>query len=503
MKNLRLPHLPVAALAILLAAPALAISPEIWVIAEGSSEILIVDDLADTPATIESVPLPSPAGEAPYGIAFATLADQPGAFAFVTQGSRLIVFDVAGRAPIFELDVAMFAGFDSVQLRGLAAGLPEPFAPGPDLVSTLHVAANVRGAPGVPLEPWYFVFDQAVLVGLNPVGTLLLSEGPLPFPQNPPPQGALDAMEVAVSGIERGRDLQRAWYTVREVGTPRLVVAEIGAEPNGAFVPRSLFEAPAGAGAAIPSSVHPATPHSTEATIVPLPGENRFVDLNSGRGCPSAQLPRASVITGPGFSTYSIWSTLIDPGGPDRVQLSDLQSCEVAPPVAVGENPVALETRGRIYWEELYVANRDSDTLSIVFESNPTVAETIPLDTVVGPSCDKCPRSLAVVERPETVCRAIELEPEFVRPDEFIHRFERRGCLPGVGISLWCRCLEADDADCPQDCPKVDSGAARGDGDAFSEVDVADPDNEMLTRDGTGASTETQTQPKDGGPPPP
>ena len=153
------------ALGVLALSPAaFSIPPEVWVVNEASRDISIIDDLADTPATIETVSLGGPGDPPPYGIAFSTVVGATGDHVFVSQGGDLKVLDFDTRTLASTFDMASESGYFDVVLKGLDSARPERYPDVASLANYLHAAAEVRPGPGDPFEPWFFVLDQAVSV---------------------------------------------------------------------------------------------------------------------------------------------------------------------------------------------------------------------------------------------------------------------------------------------------------------------------------------------------
>ena len=184
------------------ASPAWAQLREVWVVNEESRDISIVDDPADTPATIETISLGGAAAVSPYGIAFST---------FPIASSRNFL-SPPSRA-FWWLEGAFVDAARPDRFLN-ASGLPE-------LRNYLHIAADVRPAAGDPFQPWFIVVDQAALAGLV-ARPIVVAHGPLSV--NPPDDG-LEAMEVRVLGAPAGDSTQRAWYSFRDPGDPPSVGA--------------------------------------------------------------------------------------------------------------------------------------------------------------------------------------------------------------------------------------------------------------------------------------
>lgn len=477
----------------------LALPPELWVVNEGSWEISIIDDIADTPATIETISLGGAPDPAPYGIAFSTLEAQPGAHAFVSQGHFVRVIEQATRAIVATCDVATWIGAAEVTLKGMDAARPERFEdpPGPRVTrSYLHVAANVRPTAADDVVPWFLVLDQFILTDIaDPCRNAVVADGPL----FPPGTGVVDAMEVHVLGSPAGERTQRAWYSFREPTDPPALSARLvtsGPALGSPWETLELVTIPAPAGGPSPDSVHPGAPHSRELPLLPVGSDGDLLRLDTQERCSLGDTPRAVAVAGPGLGSYTIWTAKLNPAGPpDLLQQSTWDLCSLEPPLAVGRNPVDVEILGRVEWHEVYVANHDSDEVSVVQASDPTTVIQIPLRDGGG-DCVKCPRSLAVQETPISICRAVDLELELINEKtEILHSWNGVGCAGNPSFKLWCTCLAVDPADCPVDCPKHCSGGGGGrPGDIWCEVDVIAGSGNQGGTTTTSAGGEGETQ---------
>ena len=421
----------------------------------------------------------------------------PGRFAFVSQGSTMRAIDFITLLLVNDVDLRVVTGFNRVQLRGIDAARPDFIEIGPadfELRSYLHVIADVELTPGDGLQPWYFVLDQEILANLAP-GNPIVAEGPLLVPDVP----NTEAMEVTVLGGVKGPAIQRAWYTMRNnnVSPPRIVAVEIGLGRQLGFstqIQTRVFESPGGN--PFPLNVRIGAPHSRELSLLPLFDEQRLLDLNSNRECPTAPgfLPIGASVTGPGLCSYEIWTLLQEQvSGDNFVQRSRFVDCDQGAPVPIGDDPVDLTTRGRVNGVELYVANRASDTVTVIQSSNPNFPISINL-APPSANCQRCPRSLAVQERPETICRAVQQQVELINGGaDLQYTWETLGCLPGVPFSVWCKCDDA--SDCDSVC--LPSGGAARTGELWEEVDIVNAGNQSTTTRDSSGTQQSNIEPKD------
>jgi len=502
---LRLPSGTVAAggglvllLSLLTLTPSFAQQREVWVVNEESRDISIIDAPDDVPATIETISLGGAADPRPYGIAFSTFAAAPGSHAFVSQGRAVKVIDVGTRNVDSVVDVEALLGRPEVILRGMDSARPDRFdhpSGSQVLRYYLHIAADVRPMAGAPLEPWFIVLDQESLAGLSPAPALV-ADGPLTASGIP----SLEAMEVRVLGAPAGGAVQRAWYSYRDTSSPPAIGAARVVSGSATFAPWNVDTrrlTPLAAGDVVPGSIHPGAPHSRELPLIPEGPAGTVRHLDSTDRCTFNGVPRAVSVTGPGLASFDVWVAVLDPTGPDTVQLGNWETCEAFASVAVGGNPVDMDTLGRVEWQELYVASRDSDTVSIIGETDPSTANVIELSPLPTPPCTKCPRSIAVVESPGTVCRAVRLEAELLEPlDDVFYTWDGVGCEEQTSFKLWCRCLSTNLDECPADCVAgCTASPLRQTGEVWCEVDAVESEGgDQGGSKTTGGSGQAKTQ---------
>jgi hypothetical protein len=464
------------AVSLLAAAPALAQQREVWVVNEQSLDISIIDSPGDVPSTIETISLGTGTDPAPYGIAFSTFATDPGSHAFVTQGPFVKVIDVATRGIVSTVNLATLLGRPDVIARGADSARPDRFidAGGSETVRYyLHIAADVRPAAGMSLEPWFIVLNQEALAGLT-TAPALVDDGRLTLTGA---TGNHEAMEVRVLGAPAGDAVQRAWYSYRVNGSPPSLGAARVISGGAVTDPWTVDARRLTTGlATVPDSIHPGAPHSRELPLLPEGSAGTVRHLDSEDRCTFDGMPRAVSVTGPGLASFDVWTAIVDPLGPDTVELGNWETCEAFASVVVGENPVDMDTLGRVEWQELYVASRETDSVSIIDESDPTTANVIQLTPTPTPPCVKCPRSIAVVESPGTVCRAVNLDATPVDPvDDVFYTWDGLGCQEQTSFKVWCRCLSPSLDACPVDCvANCPPSLGRQTGEVWCEVDVVE-----------------------------
>ncbi|ANM29883.1 hypothetical protein ABI59_10310 [Acidobacteria bacterium Mor1] len=489
------------------AVPSWAIPPDVWVVNDQSKDVEVIRMLAPPMST--TVSLGGPGDPAPYGVAFSTLPAFPGTHAFISQGTGIKVFDadMPGMPPVvFDLFSSLSIPVDAMELRGIETSLPDPFVGPPAPVGLLHVTAQVRRDPGGFGEPWFIVLDQRALLGLIPPAQLVVDDGPL----LPSSTAGYEAMEVHVMGVAfevvqpagprivRG---QRAWYTYARPGTaPELVAARVvgGEALSDPWTVDQRFVETYPSGTVLPNSVRVGAPHERDLPLLPsrdsagTPG-GHLTDLDTGTTCPVGDIPRALVVTGPGFGSYDIWVLERDlaGGANDWLRRVAWDDCSAEPRIAVGLNPIDIDSRSRVDWQELYIANRASDSVTVVQDGNPPTATTLPLPGGGGGGvCVRCPRSIAVRERPETICRAVNHQMSLINGGaDLRHTWDGLGCGNTVGYTIWCRCLESNFNDCSPDCV-ANCPPQEADVLPWCEIDSVDNDNEYTTSEGGSTGKE-------------
>lgn len=489
-------------------AAAQAISPEVWVVNDVSRDISIVDDLGDTPGTIETVSLGGALDPLPYGIAFSTIVGSPGDFAFVTQGPDVKAIPAEPpRTPVVS-DVAAWLGEAraDVRLRGVDTALPERLDDGSPtgiLVYRLHVTAEVRPGGAGDWEPWWIVLDQPSLIAgsfaLVASGPLLEGGAPVPVP--------IAAMEATALATPDGSHPQRVWHTWQEPAGAPVLHADLVVRADAPYVPTSpgmpdphwsvadrvTRQLPNGG--ELPEGIGVGGAFSRELVLLPTGSDGEAQSLSGAGTCSFGDVLGNVLVAGPGFPNFQIFALKPEPGVAGTVELRRWTNCNLEEVFVVGVQPIDIDTRGRIRWHEAYVANRGSDSVTILGEGNPpAVIGTVEL-APPGPGCDKCPRSIAVRERAETICRAQEHTLTLVNFDQDVrHVWTGLGCDANVGFKLWCRCIPGAAMDCPPACQNVCPYDPNLDmGDNWCEVDVNPGDSEVVVEDEGSSQSETTT----------
>lgn len=484
-----------AALAFVALATAPVLPGEVWVVNSGDATVSVIDEdqlRGDFPV---------PGNGLAFGLAFSTFVGAPGEFAFVSRGSDIHVVDVdsaSGPLPltpsISTVSIASELGIpvDDLRIRGLEAALTDHFvgngscgAPGVT-VPRAYLHAAVEQFDGADWIPRYLVLDQEALAGFGTcdvvvaVGNLLLA----------PPPDPVDVLRVEVLGTRAGF-VQRAWYTLRERSSPeRLRAVLVGSTENeGAFSVAERLIRIAQAGESIPDAVQVGAPHATELAMLPRGASGLLEDLGTGETCALGGNVRSVEIAGPGRNSYGMLVAKGAPGVAGTLEIRARTDCDLRGVAQVGVDPVDVDVDGQIAWRLAYVANRESDSVTVVPENDPAFGASDVELAQPGAICSKCPVSLAVRETPQSVCRAVRLELDLLGQD-VLYTWERRGCATGTQVRRWCRC----DADFLDDCPPECNAACpveplSGDWCEWDPVDAADENDTSQNSGGSNSST--------------
>jgi hypothetical protein len=196
----------------------------------------------------------------------------------------------------------------------------------------------------------------------------------------------------------------------------------------------------------VPDSVTAAAPFSRELPGLVLGPAGRLVNLDTGGFCDIGGIPRSLAITGVGPRSFNVLVVdAIGPGVPGMLHAVDGQTCDKQS-LPLGVDPVDIAMLGPIEWQKAFIANRTSDSVSVV-RNNGTQA-TIPLDALPGP-CARCPRSVTVNFTRETACTVERLMVARSADGEDTElTWEPVGCDPGIEYLVWCVC-EAGAGECP------------------------------------------------------
>jgi hypothetical protein len=439
------------------AAGPVAASPEVWVVNELSRDVSII--ASDTEVVSGTVSL-ADRPEQPYGIAFSAVPGHVGQYAFVTQGSFIRVIDTTSRTVVRTVNISTFLGQPAV-LKGCYAARPRDFVDTggmPVLRTYLHVAAQVQPATG-PTEIWFIVLDQEALA-ISPPGTPpIVGAGAM---QVAGAGAILEAMDVTVLNTPFGPHFERAWYTFREVSPAPTIYAALVATPRLVGSAWSVVRTraqPFTGGTPLPDAIALDVPYSRNLPLLPLGPLGRLLNLDTESFCDIGGVLRNGIVLGPGPGSFTVLAAdRVADGVAGVLRLVDLQTCGVQT-FPVGVDPVDVVTLSSIDWTKAFVANRTSDSVTVV-RSDGTQA-TIALDMLPGP-CTRCPRSIMRNFVVALACTVTDFRiAEAPNGLDLLLSWTPVGCEAGVSFRVSCVCK--DSPDCPPGCISLAAAAGGAD----------------------------------------
>lgn len=391
---------------------------EAWVVASGSRQLIVIR--TSDKSIVETIALGSLASPAPQGITFSTVPGHVGRYAYVTQGSQLRVIDAVTRLPRADLTIDLAAVLGRpVTLRGLDAAKARDLDPGPLVrnVSLLHIAADVQPAGGGLARPWFIVLIQERVLGLE-AGVKLVQADSLGVT----PAGAtVESMKVTAVNTEYGPNFQRAWYTYRILplaltfsGSPDsnpggVKAVEIGAPQSIAPLWQPVKESSYNTGTAIPPvGVNVGMPFDRELPVIADPLSDTVTNLQTGGSCNIPGNVTSLKLSGPAPAYRYFALDTGTPGGNGGLTQFNGRTCAVTDTTTLKKAPIDIEVLGVMKWSEVWVANKDSDVVSVVTRS-PSGVINIGLPEVIGVPCVECPVDVAFQETEATSCLADNL----------------------------------------------------------------------------------------------
>ena len=363
----------------------------------------------------------------------------------MTQGPFLRVLDATTHMVTATIDMESelaLGVMESLALKGVAAARVQTFTSGTE--AFLYIAAN-RDFGGGDVRPYYLVLDQEVLVT---TGTgAVVQHGELSI------TGA-EALDVSVNSAPHpvvAGAFQSAWFTARntassEIHARLLFVDSIGATWN---VDDDLFTFTA---TSPPDPLTIGTSPAAELSVMPLASIGDLADLAfDGADNPAPQqfcqnltgVQQAVEVNGPFSGGYTIFAVDNLNDQVNVIQETDIDvggmTCATTQ-VAVGIDPVAIDSIGQEFTTKIFVANQGSNDVSQFV--NPADNPEISLLGGTGP------RDIAVQTTASTSCSV-----ENVQIVSGTVSWDTAGCDPSEIFFVWCQCNEAIPEDCPQDCP--------------------------------------------------
>jgi hypothetical protein len=421
--------------------------PEVWVLGEKSGEVWRIDPSLFTVKGSFFVGDPDLDGtiEAPRDLAFSTLPSAMGTHAFVVQERYLTVIDVATRTVVgTPHDIAVLLDVGHIDLEGCAPSVPRSFrdvAGGEVLRTYLHLAGTLGTG-----EAYFVVLDQAPLVA----GTISAPAG----------DGALasgaEALDVTVLETPSGPRHQRAWYSVRRSGAASdevlVFLVATGDQDAGTWQVEDSRSWTLPMGQPAPQHLRLGAPRGRELPVLPLGGLGRLENLDTGDFCDTGGNLVAATVTGVGPDAYAVHA--LDPAS-DRILAIDPTNCQSSP-FTTGANPVDLVPDGLCQWQQVFSANRDDDSITVLRFDETSEDLTLPGG---GQPCVICP---VAIGKTQTIACAIEeilvtaFDEDGDDTKDDVHlEWEPVGCpqLPvPAEYKVLCQCADEASVDCPCYC---------------------------------------------------
>jgi uncharacterized repeat protein (TIGR01451 family) len=226
-----------------------------------------------------------------------------------------------------------------------------------------------------------------------------------------------------------------------------------------------------------------------ELVLFPEGRKGTFRDLTTGSelecqvAAANTREIRSISTTGPGKGQYKVLAVAADvlPAANGEVYEVDLADCTSTLRETVQIRPTDADGMGRVFLQKLYVTNQGSNSVSVIPEDELLNTETIPnvVDTSVTARVQKRPPTACNIENVRLIskercdtdpgclpgipdccvfdsasCTPGELAlcpPEENVPRHFV-KWDPVGCEDDASYAVWCQCLEADPADCPDNC---------------------------------------------------
>ncbi len=451
---------------------------EVWVVNGGKFGIQVIDGVAEQ--VVAAIPLDD-VTDPPRCVAFSSVPGSAGAFAFVSQGPLIRVIDTAQRAVSHDVDVSALLG-SPVELRGCAAARPREFEDGQGAAvrSYLHVAAQVDTGGAAP-EPCFIVFDQALLLSNPQDPGLIVANDALGAT---PPGAVREALDVTVLPHEHGPHFQRAWYSYRETSPdPALFAALVAAERtlgSGWGVVRERIE-PLPNTPGLPDGIQLGVTFDRELVAWPTAdGQQLLNPQTAGGGCdlPGTRL-RGVAIAGRGPGSHTVIA-IDDGASPGWAHRLDPASCDFVS-TTVGLDPVAVAMFDSREWTKAFVANRDSDTVTVL-RSDSTVG-SITLEPG-APPCLLCPLDIEALLGGPLECTVRNVRAERSGSDVVLS-WDTVGCSPDTQFRVLCVCQDPGGV-CPPGCPSGPLSSLGGE-----EADTLAPLESGMSCDGDWKEADT------------
>lgn len=416
-----------------------AMAEKLWVIAEKSQRIWIVDTNTNQRETLPiSISDPDNDGtpDTPRGIAFSTTPAQRGTKALIAQGKLVTVVDVATRAVGPTTNIASLIGNPSLQLTGIATSLPRRFGTSSTTQSFVFLVGSIAATNDAPGSTVWIVLDQPRTIA----GALTTSSrwfGPL--------ANGFNGGSVQVLPTADGAQRQRAWYTLIDNASPPRVAAALLAQANSTNPTFSVerFEQRTMTGTApAPTAIHLGAAPTADLTVMPWYSSGELENLQHGFSCSVGGRLSAVAITGPGVNSYTVFATDVLN---NQLLVIDPANCSTAVRRPTGRKPISLTALGRNHWEAIFTTNYDSDSLTRLNRdgTQPPPIQLAPPGTI----CTECPVQSALALQATCVVEQLEVAESL---NSLELSWTDQACASG-GYDVFCRCLDKD-PDCPCSC---------------------------------------------------
>lgn len=417
---------------------------ELWVIAEKTRRIWIIDTITNLSST-SAIGIADPNGDGtldtPTDIAFSTAPNNNGNKAFVTQGPLLTVLNVPTRTIQSVIDVSALIGDGTLILDGIAASSLRSFKVGSSRrsVSYLFLSGTVQ-VVGVGDRAIWIVLDQTRVLSGATTG-LLVDTGRL--------ADGFHGGDVAVLDDPVGDQHQRVWFnSIDDTGPPPYRArADLLATPD---VNPPVFQVaasqvrPLSGSSSAPKRLQFGSTWAGASVLMPWHNLGLIENLEHSRACSFSSPISAVALTGPGEVSMSIFA--LNPTGRQLLMI-DPSTCGVTQR-ATGIEPVAIVPLRTYRWHSVFVINRGSNTVTRFFENG-----TLPLTITVGTGGDEGPLAGGIGY--VSPCAIEDLTVEKSGPDLELS-WSNQGCnVPTYAVFAHCA---DDDPDCIYDCtcPSLD-----------------------------------------------
>lgn len=419
---------------------------ELWVLANGPREVLVVD--TGIGQVVTRIPIHGGAAAPELSaLAFSTYDSANSRFAFVSQGSSIHVLSVASRTVTRTIDLALETGL-GLSIVGLASAPTREFSTGTGTTAAtyLFVAANASITGQQTLEPYWLVIEQTALTGDDPTAGLIVGSGALSPPTIPATLRGLVA-GVSVPHESRGTQYLRASYAIA-VGSPptqRAVTLYKQQSLSSAWKTVTDFEQTLGPTAVPPVQFEIVSLHDREFPLMPTGTDGRVINTATGDYCAIGGALTLAHVRGPAPGAYQV--DLLDSATDELVRVN-AESCAIQR-IALGLDPQSIAASEQTRPGEVYVSNRGSDSITVVGLDGSTTQ--IPLappneDT----ECAVCPGRLAAIALNPLACSVRSMmTTSHVLPAPYLRlSWTPVACTSAQRYAVFCQCTSSACLEC-------------------------------------------------------